>query len=451
LGTLEGHEGRVSAVKFSADGKSLISASYDGTLRFWDPSTGKEQRHIVVGEGWVQQIALSPDGKLLAVWGEATSRQKIQLLNAVTGEKLRTLEVHCDQAGVIPVSISLCFSPDSKTLYSSNGNDVSISRWDAATGKTLPLIGKHDGGLEDIALSCDGRSVAAASMGGSLYLWEAATGQKRLVSKDAGLADRVAFSPDGRLLAVVNAGNSRLITRNEVIPQGVETREQIRLVRIADGKVIRRFTGHLGGIGCVSFSPDGRTLVSGGHDSTALVWDVTDQAVPRAKETTPLTPEKLAELWKGLRGTAEESHGCMWTLIAAPSETVRFLAEKLKPIAPLDAERFARLLKKLESDQFTEREEATQELKKLGDSIEPAVHKALQGNHVLETRRRLQALLDDLDGVERLRSLRAIEVLERIGDKPARDLLHRLSHGASGAWLTEEARTSLHRLEQRDR
>jgi hypothetical protein len=120
----------------------------------------------------------------------------------------------------------------------------------------------------------------------------------------------------------------------------------------------------------------------------------------------------------------------MATMIAAPGQTVAFLGDKLKPIAAIDAERIAPLLKKLESDQFAEREEATQQLKKWGDAIEPARRKSLQEKLPLETRRRLQALLDDLDGSERLRALRAIEVLERIGDIPSRDLRRRLSQGA---------------------
>ncbi len=60
-------------------------------------------------------------------------------------------------------------------------------------------------------------------------------------------------------------------------------------------------------------------------------------------------------------------------------------------------------------------------------------------------------LLDELDGSEPLRHLRAIEVLERINDKQARELLRRLSEGAAGAWLTEEARTTPLRLKQRKR
>jgi RNA polymerase sigma factor (sigma-70 family) len=448
LRTLEAQAATASTLSFSPDGRSLISGSYDGTLRFLDPLTGKLQKSFQIGSGWIQQVAVSPDGKTIAVWGEATSRQKIQLLHSGTGAKLCTIEVPSEQPGVIAIQLSLRFSPDSKTLYACNGNHVSILRWDAATGKALPLIGKHDGGISDIALSPDGRSVAAASMGGSVYLWETTTGQKRFVTKDAGLADVIAFSPDGRLLAVVNKGTSTLITGNERIPLGIETREQVRLIRVADGKVIRRFSGHLGGINCVSFSPDGHNLASGGLDSTTLVWDVTEQVVPRTKEMVSLKPEKLAELWKQLLGTAEEAHSSMWPLIAAPSQTVPFLGEKLKPVAVLIAERFARLLKKLESDQFAQREEATQELKKLGDSIESALRKAIQEKVPLETRRRMQGLLDDLEGAERLRSLRAIEVLERIGDEPARDLLRRLSEAAAGAWQTEEARMSLRRLQR---
>jgi RNA polymerase sigma factor (sigma-70 family) len=451
LRTLQGQEGSVSALNYSLDGKSLITGSYDGTLRFWDSRTGKEQRRISIGKGWVQEVALSPDGKMLAVWGEATSRKTIHLLNAVTGAKLRTIEASCDDPGVVAISLSLRFSPDSKTLYARNGNHTSILRWVAATGEALPLIGKHDGGLSDIAVCCDGRSIVAATLDASLYLWETASGQRRLFSKDAGRVDTVAFSPDGRWLAVANAGTSFHLRGNEIIPQGVETREQVRLIRVADGKVIRRFTGHLGGIGCLSFSPDGRTLASGGHDSTVLVWDVSGLASSDEKKAPPLKSEKLAELWKGMGGSAADAHGCMWQLISSPSQSVAFLDEKLKPIVAVDAERFARLLKKLDSDQFREREEATQELKKLGKSAESALRKALQEKPSLETRRRLEALLSDLEGDERLRSLRAIEVLERINDKSARHLLRRLAEGAAGAWLTEEARLSLRRLEQRDR
>jgi WD40 repeat protein len=415
-------------------------------------NTGKEQRRIPNANEPIERIAVSPDGKALAGWGSDNPRV-ILLWNLTNGEKLRTLEVSSEQPQERPALSSLCFAHDGKTLYASSGTHLSVLHWDSATGKSLPLLGKHDGALNGIALSPDDRSLAAVTMNGTLYLWETATRQARLIVKDAGYATSVAFSPDGRLLALANTGNNRLITRDKAIVQGVENREQVRLVRIADGKVIRRFTGHLGGIGCLSFSPDGRTLASGGQDTTVLVWDVSHAVAAEAKTVPPLPAEKFTELWTGLKGKAAEAHGCMQALISSPAQTVPFLGNQLKPVVAVEARRFAALKEKLESDQFNEREEATRELKKLGESAEPALRQALQEKLPLETRRRLQMLLDDLSGTEgasgkRLRTLRAIEILERIADKPAHDVLRRLSKGAAGAWLTEEVRASLRRLER---
>jgi hypothetical protein len=140
----------------------------------------------------------------------------------------------------------------------------------------------------------------------------------------------------------------------------------------------------------------------------------------------------------------------MAALIATPAQAVRLLGERLKPVPVVASERIATLLKKLDSEQFNEREAATRELKELGDAAEPALRKALQGDLPLETRRRLEAIRDALGGAgksgEQLRALRALKVLERIANQDAQNLLKQLAGGAAGAWLTEEAHATLQRL-----
>jgi hypothetical protein len=118
-----------------------------------------------------------------------------------------------------------------------------------------------------------------------------------------------------------------------------------------------------------------------------------------------------------------------------------------------EGRRVERLLRELDSDQFSLREKAVQELEKLVELAEPALHKALAGQPTIELRRRIERLLEKLNvsGVspERLQALRAVEVLERIGSQDARALVERLAQGAPQAWLTEEASAAVRRFDRR--
>jgi hypothetical protein len=113
----------------------------------------------------------------------------------------------------------------------------------------------------------------------------------------------------------------------------------------------------------------------------------------------------------------------------------------------------AAMLQALESDRFIAREQATTELEGLGDLAAQALRKRLQEQPALETRRRIERLLEKLQGpvtcAEKRPVLRAVMVLERIGTVEAQQVLEMLASGAPDARLTQEAKASLERLAKR--
>jgi hypothetical protein len=131
---------------------------------------------------------------------------------------------------------------------------------------------------------------------------------------------------------------------------------------------------------------------------------------------------------------------------------VPFLLDRLKPITVSDAGKIQRWIADLDSGQFSVRQAAAKELEKLGGQADGPIRKALLGTPSLESRRRLEQVLETVHGVPvrtTLRDLRAVMVLEKIGSPEAMKILERLARGAPGARQTYEARESLERLIKR--
>jgi hypothetical protein len=140
----------------------------------------------------------------------------------------------------------------------------------------------------------------------------------------------------------------------------------------------------------------------------------------------------------------------IYALIASPREAVELFRVRLQPARPVDPMRLAGLLDKLESDEFETRQEAEGQLRAVGEQLAPFLPKALSAARSLESRRRLEALQQlwtttTLTG-DRLRIVRAIEALERIGSPEARALVQILAKGAPAALITTEATATLGRL-----
>jgi hypothetical protein len=273
----------------------------------------------------------------------------------------------------------------------------------------------------------------------TVQFWEVATGRKRLELPHTTILLAMTFSPDG----------NRFLTGGLGGPSG-RFRGSVRVWDPYTGRLLGEHQGHRGPVRALAFTPDGRYLVTGSWDTTALIWDAAFVSAPRSR-AEPLTAAEVDSLWATLAGREADQAGlAVARLVAVPEQGVRLLAERLRPVASVGIDR---LIADLDSDRFTVRENAERVLEKLGPTAEAALFKALESRPTLETRRRLERLLERRRGPvtdpELLRGIRGTEVLEHVGSAEARKVLEALAHGAPEARLTQEARASLERLARR--
>jgi WD40 repeat protein/DNA-binding SARP family transcriptional activator len=255
---LAGHTDLVNTVAFHPAGGRLLSASSDTTARIWDLATGQLAVELR-GHAWqVEQAVFSPDGSRVATGSIDGSAM---IWEAETGARLLTL------ANLSPVT-AVGFSPDG-TRLAVGGSDGTAHLWEAETGRHVMALAGHTAAVSGVAFSAEGELLLTTSEDGSTRLWDVsvAGGRDWLTAPSASLRYAgVAFSGDGTRFAVPLDGS------------GASIRDT------ATGVELRRVTGHDAWLVALTFSPDGRWLAGSaglGHftasdsaEASVPVWEV---------------------------------------------------------------------------------------------------------------------------------------------------------------------------------
>lgn len=250
LARLRGHEEAVSGLWISGEGRRLLSASWDRTIREWDIAADAPPDFVTAlegHEGQVLDVAFSPDGELVA---SASSDGTVRLWDPELAEPLGVLGRH--RGAVYAVR----FSPDGSLIATGDGSGA-VRLWSAATGATAGGHAAHPGSVWALVFSPDGRRLASAGEQGAIRVWEVRSETApRSFEGHGARVNAIDFSPDGRLLA----SGSRDGT--------------VALWDVGSGERPRELGPHRADTFAVLFSPDGRHLYTGSRDQTVAVWSV---------------------------------------------------------------------------------------------------------------------------------------------------------------------------------
>jgi WD40 repeat protein len=400
--------GRPLVVGLHSFGRGGLESGASGIWRdvvtLWDAESGELLTHRVYSRYFSDPTALvSPDGRLLARQApNSPSGTSVVLDSAFSGRDGFQRKQPDDLS---PHSL---FTPDSQTL-------ITLTSRRPPENTTAPATGAS-----------------------TIRLWEARSGRQRFefAVPAFGKASRFepltfAISPDGRFLA------------------GAWTDKTIHIWDLATGTEVAKRSGYGTIVDTLAFRPDGKALASGHADGTALVWDLS--GLPGVK----LTATDREAAWKDLASAdAGKAYRAILALSADPGGAA-FLREKVKASPKIPTIKIRQLVKNLDSGTFATRVAATTALKNLGEAADAELRTLLRGNLPLEQHRRIVDVLETRGLMEsdpdRLRALRSVEVLERVGSAEARSVLGELANGASGARLTREAAGAVRRHSMRSR
>jgi WD40 repeat protein len=231
------------SLAFAPDGKALTATAADGKAHLFETATGRELR-CFSGEKPVGAVAFAPDGRALA---GGCADGSVRVWDAAGGEPLRRVR----GAGGGPV-LALAYDRTGKLLLATYPGGY-LRAYDADTGRELPRPRKDAPGKASFALSPSGKVLATADDSRGVALWAAGTDERLHLLSEEKTAHPVAFSPDGRALAVPTG------TRLLFFDAATGKQDPAAQVVSSDGCF------------CAAWSPDGKAVAAGCGGGTVLL------------------------------------------------------------------------------------------------------------------------------------------------------------------------------------
>ncbi|NUQ64750.1 MAG: WD40 repeat domain-containing protein [Pirellulales bacterium] len=284
----------VRSVAFSPDGQvvaagygrfiGLLQAPQPGQAILWDSRTGKRLASLLGYRDGVSSVVFSPDGKLLATAGFAGD---IKIWDPHTRKVIRDLRIGRDR-----VVLAVTFSSDGTRLAAAlwtGENEGQAWVWDVATGKITLRLAGHTDLAQTVAFSPDGKLLASGSMDATARLWDLATGQIRAVltcPEVVKLAEarfrelvpeshRYGYEPQPDVTSVIFSPDGKTLAAvfTEWVPKEPERLGVVKLWDVATGKPRTTLAGLSDAVGRILYSPDGKLLAATTQEYSVSFWN----------------------------------------------------------------------------------------------------------------------------------------------------------------------------------